>query len=55
MTYGNHRLLKKTSGTELIDALVTNDVEPKPYKVHRFLNARFDEVATAKDLVMAIR
>ena len=41
--------------TELIDALVTNDVEPKSYKVHRFLNARFDEVAAAKDLVMAIR
>ena len=40
---------------ELIDALVANNIEPKPYKVHRFLNARFNEVVAAKDMVMAIR
>jgi hypothetical protein len=45
----------KKAKDELIDALVANNVEPKPYKVHRFLNARFNEVAAAKDMVMAIR
>ena len=45
---------KKTKA-ELIDALVANNVAPKPYKVRKFLNARFNEVAEAKDLVMAFR
>ena len=40
---------------ELIDALVANNVAPKPYKVRRFLNVRFNEVVAAKDIVMAIR
>ena len=45
---------KKTK-TELIDALVANNIAPKPYKVRRFLDMRFNEVAAANDLVMAIR
>jgi phosphoribosylpyrophosphate synthetase len=45
----------KHAKAELIDALVANNVAPKPYKVRRFLNTRFNEVAAAKDIVMAIR
>ena len=45
----------KNTKSELIDALVANNVEPKPYKVRQFLNARFNEVVAAKDMVMAIQ
>lgn len=45
----------KNTKAELIDALVADNVAPKPYKVRRFLNARFNKVVTAKDIVMAIR
>jgi hypothetical protein len=45
----------KNTKAELIDALVANNVAPKPYKVRLFLNARFNEVVAAKDIVMAIR
>ena len=45
----------KNTKAELIEALIANNVKPKPYKVRQFLNARFNEVVTAKDIVMAIR
>ena len=45
----------KSTKAELIDALVANNIAPKPYKVRRFLNARFNEVVASKDRVMAIR
>jgi hypothetical protein len=45
----------KSTKAELIDALVANNIAPKPYKVRRFLNARFNEVVASKDMVMAIR
>jgi len=45
----------KNTKADLIGALVANNVAPKPYKVHRFLNARFNEIVAAKDIVMAIR
>lgn len=45
----------RNTKAELIDAMVANNVAPKPYKVRQFLNARFNEVVAAKDIVMAIR
>jgi len=48
-------LFYKNIKADLIDALVANNVAPKPYKVRRFLNARLNEVVAAKDIVMAIR
>jgi hypothetical protein len=35
------------SKQELVDAMLRNGVEPKPYKVHHFLNARFLETIRA--------
>jgi hypothetical protein len=35
---------------ELIDELVSSNVEPKSHKVYHFLNARFNEVVGAKKL-----
>ena len=43
--------LCRTSRTELIDELVAGNVEPKPYKVHHFLNSRFKEVVDTTELV----
>ena len=40
----------RTSRAELIDELVARNVEPKPYKVHHFLNARFNEVVRNTEL-----
>jgi hypothetical protein len=40
----------RTSRADLIDELVACNVEPKPHKVHHFLNARFDEVVGAREL-----
>ena len=40
----------RTSRTELIDELVAGNVEPKPHKVHHFLNARFNEVVGVPEL-----
>ena len=40
----------RTSRAELIDELVARNVEPKPHKVHHFLNARFNEVVNNTDL-----
>ena len=35
------------SKQELVDAMLKDGVEPKPYKVHHFLNARFYETIRA--------
>ncbi len=40
----------RTSKDALIDELVAKNVEPKPYKVHHFLNARFDETVGSYEL-----
>ena len=45
----------RNTKAELIDALVANNVAPKPYKVRQFMNARFNEVVAVKNIVMAIR
>ena len=37
----------KHSKQELIEAMIAEGVEPKPYKVHHFLNARFYETIRA--------
>lgn len=42
----------RTSKTELIDEMVAQEVEAKPYKVHHFLNARFNEVVSASKLAL---
>ena len=39
----------RTSRAELIDELVASNVDPKPHKVHHFLNARFNEVVAARE------
>ncbi len=38
--------------SELIDEMVAKNVEPKPYKVHHFLNARFNDVVDSKQLAL---
>ena len=40
----------RTSRTELIDELVTRNVEPKPHTVHHFLNSRFKVVVGDTEL-----
>jgi len=40
----------RTSKTELINEMVAQNVEAKPYKVHHFLNARFHEVVSSSQL-----
>jgi len=40
----------RTSRAELIDELVASNVDPKPHKVHHFLNARFNEVVGAREV-----
>ena len=42
----------KNSKEELIGELLSNGIEPKPYKVHHFLNARFMDVVGARELDM---
>lgn len=36
------------SKQELVDAMLKEGIEPKPYKVHRYLNARFYETVRAE-------
>ncbi len=40
----------RTSRAELIEELVSRNIEPKPHKVHHFLNARFNVVVRAREL-----
>lgn len=42
----------RTSKTELIDEMVAQNIEAKPYKVHHFLNARFNEVVSTNKLAL---
>ena len=42
----------RKSRSELIDEMVAKNVEPKPYKVHHFLNARFNEVVDSRQLAL---
>lgn len=38
--------------SELVDEMVAQKVDPKPYKVHHFLNARFNEVVDSSQLAL---
>ncbi|MDJ0984207.1 MAG: hypothetical protein QNJ26_01590 [Desulfobacterales bacterium] len=38
--------------SELVDEMVAHKVDPKPYKVHHFLNARFNEVVDSSQLAL---
>ncbi len=42
----------RTSKDSLVDEMVAKNVEPKPYKVHHYLNARFYEVVGTHDLAL---
>ncbi|MGD8342579.1 MAG: hypothetical protein PVI38_01555 [Desulfobacterales bacterium] len=42
----------RTSKTELVDEMVARNIEAKPYKVHHFLNARFNEIVSAHQLAL---
>ena len=42
----------RTSKTELIDEMVAQHIEAKPYKVHHFLNARFNEIVLSNQLAL---
>lgn len=42
----------RNSKATLVNDLVANRVEPKPYKVHHFLNARFNEVVGSDQLAL---
>ena len=42
----------RTSKEALVDEMVAKNIEPKPYKIHHFLNARFDEVVDSDDLAL---
>jgi hypothetical protein len=42
----------RKSKSKLIDEMVARNVEPKPYKVHHFLNARFKEVIDSSQLAL---
>jgi hypothetical protein len=42
----------RNSKARLIDELVANDVAPKEHTVHHYLNARFNEVVSAKELAL---
>lgn len=42
----------RKSRSELIDEMVARKIEPKPYKVHHFLNARFNDVVDSSKLAL---
>ena len=42
----------RKSKAALVDAMVASNVAPKPYKVHHFLNARFNEVISQIQLAL---
>lgn len=42
----------RKSKSELIDEMIARNVKPKPYKVHHFLNARFNEVVDSNQLAL---
>ncbi len=42
----------RNSKSTLVNDLVANRVEPKPYKVHHFLNARFNEFVGSDQLAL---
>lgn len=42
----------RVSKSALVDEMVANNLEPKPYKVRHFLNARFDEVVNTRSLAL---
>ena len=42
----------RNSKATLVNDLVANRVEPKPYKVHHFLNARFNEFVGSDQLAL---
>ncbi|MGD1969132.1 MAG: hypothetical protein PVF86_16700 [Desulfobacterales bacterium] len=42
----------RTSKDALLDEMLASNVEPKPYKVRHFLNARFDEIVRINQLAL---
>ena len=42
----------RNSKTELLDEMVAQNVEAKPYKVQHFLNARFHEIVSSSHLAL---
>ena len=42
----------RNSKTELIDEMVANNVPPKKHTVHHYLNARFSEIVSVRELAL---
>ena len=42
----------RNSKAALIDEMVANNVAPKEHTVHHYLNARFNEIVSAKELAL---